>query len=379
MPDVLLLCTDDALNQMVREALEPLSGFELTVLKTRTMGIQYLNYELPEINILYWNDRVIDMAALVEEIRKDPWLHYGACLFIHDSAADADRIRKLKDINLLTNMERDRVQYYLPRVFKILAKYPNLLSQWNFSALIRSNLEGRFELERDAFDMVTHANLLGNFLVNANLIGVFEKEVLLTTLLERLMWLVEHDQGRSRGKIFLEYRIGETASTFRLYTEDSSFVWNRSGPSNALPKFLSAATEEGGRVLVLTVAHVKTLGALVPNIFDAQRQEHFQVGDVVFRQGEESSHLYFIVSGEYEVLANDKRVTTLGPWDVFLGEMSFLLKNRRTATVRAITSGTLIKISKQEYIQALKERPHYAFFLARMLAERLAKVHQNRL
>jgi len=58
--------------------------------------------------------------------------------------------------------------------------------------------------------------------------------------------------------------------------------------------------------------------------------------------------------------------------------MSFLLKNRRTATVKSLGAGVLIKIAKHEFLAGLKEKPHYSFFLSRLLAERLERLHQGK-
>jgi CRP-like cAMP-binding protein len=55
--------------------------------------------------------------------------------------------------------------------------------------------------------------------------------------------------------------------------------------------------------------------------------------------------------------------------------MSFLLNNRRSATVRAAQPGILVRISKQRFINALKERPQYGLFLARLLSRRLLRHH----
>ena len=67
--------------------------------------------------------------------------------------------------------------------------------------------------------------------------------------------------------------------------------------------------------------------------------------------------------------------TSLTPDDLFMGEMSFLLSNRRSATVVAKGTCTLIKISKQDFVNLIKENPHYGIFLARLLAQRLARLN----
>jgi CRP-like cAMP-binding protein len=58
-----------------------------------------------------------------------------------------------------------------------------------------------------------------------------------------------------------------------------------------------------------------------------------------------------------------------------MGEMSFLLSNRRSATVLAKGPAVLIEISKQDFVNLIKENPHYGIFLARLLAQRLARLN----
>jgi CRP-like cAMP-binding protein len=55
--------------------------------------------------------------------------------------------------------------------------------------------------------------------------------------------------------------------------------------------------------------------------------------------------------------------------------MSFLLDNRRSATVVARTPGRLIRISKKEFVGAIRRKPHYALFLARLLAQRVQRAN----
>jgi len=85
--------------------------------------------------------------------------------------------------------------------------------------------------------------------------------------------------------------------------------------------------------------------------------------------------LYYIVKGQYEVIHNGTAVSVLSPDDVFMGEMSFLLNNRRSATVRAAATGKLIEISKKAFVEAIKRKPHYAVFLSRLLAQRIQRLN----
>ena len=59
-----------------------------------------------------------------------------------------------------------------------------------------------------------------------------------------------------------------------------------------------------------------------------------------------------------------------------MGEMSFLLNNRRSATVKAETYGRLIKISRKAFVSVVKKYPHYGIFLSKLLARKLVRANQ---
>ena len=90
----------------------------------------------------------------------------------------------------------------------------------------------------------------------------------------------------------------------------------------------------------------------------------------------EKSVLSILRSGQWWRVSG-KTVSRLTADDVFMGEMSFLLNNQRSATIRATDEGRLIRISKKEFVEAIKQKPHYALFLSRLLAQRIARLNQQ--
>ena len=62
---------------------------------------------------------------------------------------------------------------------------------------------------------------------------------------------------------------------------------------------------------------------------------------------------------------------------VEIGEMAFLLNDRRTATIMAIGNCKLIKVPKTAFLSLIRKNPHYGIFLSKMLAKRLALQSQN--
>lgn len=75
-------------------------------------------------------------------------------------------------------------------------------------------------------------------------------------------------------------------------------------------------------------------------------------GQTLFREGEEANAMYVVVRGEIEVLKRsrrgiDARVAVLGPGDWF-GEMSIVDIQPRSATVRALAPGRLVRITSAD-------------------------------
>ena len=85
--------------------------------------------------------------------------------------------------------------------------------------------------------------------------------------------------------------------------------------------------------------------------------------------------MYFIVSGRYGVYADGKLVSVLTPDDMFIGEMAFLLNDRRSATILSAGEGKLIRIPKVSFLNLIRKNPHYGIFLSKLLAQRV--VRQN--
>src|SRR5574344_365173 len=97
---------------------------------------------------------------------------------------------------------------------------------------------------------------------------------------------------------------------------------------------------------------------------------------LVCKENEMSNDLFFIVSGRFAVYSGRKLNTVLTPNDMFIGEMAFLLNDRRTATILAVGDCKLIKIPKSAFLLLIRKNPHYGIFLSKMLAQRLLRQTQ---
>src|SRR4051812_9134413 len=102
-------------------------------------------------------------------------------------------------------------------------------------------------------------------------------------------------------------------------------------------------------------------------------------GDTIFREGDPAREMYVVLDGEIEVLKKSRRgretrVAILGPNDCF-GEMSIIDMMPRSATVRALGSARLLRISTEEmdslYRHDLKSYTLIVLNIARDLSRRL--------
>lgn len=418
---IAVVSTDESVNDEIRRVCDRFAeDFEPVFLKNEERIVQFLNYDLPEINVIYCSDRGVDVEHVVEEIRHDPWLHYGGIVIVTDDEESCFLSEHLTGLNVIAFIPKSRLGSYFERVLRILSLNRHILFQRDIHALLRSNLFGSFTLENDPFDLATYSNLLANFLYNANLISRERRETFYIALMELLVNALEHGNCRitheektahiAQGldpmdlvrvkaeepevrdkRVYLSYRIRPDRSTFRIRDEGPGFDWRSYEATTGIEGMKKGhgrgilmakmyvnnlAYNKKGNEVAFDIEHGIDQSNAIPHVFNEQEEVSFEPGDVVFQEGEKSSHLYYIVSGRYDIIASGRKVSTLTPVDLFVGEMSFLLNNRRSATVKCVLKGALIRVSKENFINAIKGKPHYGIFLARLLAQRLVKLHQ---
>lgn len=105
---------------------------------------------------------------------------------------------------------------------------------------------------------------------------------------------------------------------------------------------------------------------------------HLKVNQHLLQEGEHSSSMYWVQTGQ--LVVTKKRLNE----DVILahiyegelvGEISFLDREARSATVRALTECELIEIPQDAIDQIFKTQPKWLEILVMTLAERLRKAN----
>jgi CRP/FNR family cyclic AMP-dependent transcriptional regulator len=106
----------------------------------------------------------------------------------------------------------------------------------------------------------------------------------------------------------------------------------------------------------------------------ASERAVFAPGETLFHQGDLGDAAYIIIGGEAEVLINGPggpiAVATVGKND-FVGEIAILCDVPRTASVRAVSALTTLRITKDLFLRMLMDFPAIGIEVMRVLAQRL--------
>jgi PAS domain S-box-containing protein len=102
----------------------------------------------------------------------------------------------------------------------------------------------------------------------------------------------------------------------------------------------------------------------------------FQAGQTLFTEGDPSQDLYILIDGQLDILKGSKRIAEISGSGVFFGEMSFLLQDRRTSTVRARTDVVACRIPSEDIGSFLSDFPDVATVILRQIAQRLNETSQ---
>ena len=92
-------------------------------------------------------------------------------------------------------------------------------------------------------------------------------------------------------------------------------------------------------------------------------------GTVLIHEGGKTGHLFVLMQGRLEVVKGDSVVAVLTEPGAMLGEMSVLLDQSHTATVRAASDSVVYEFD--DAAAFLRDQPAVALLIARLLAQRL--------
>jgi CRP/FNR family transcriptional regulator, cyclic AMP receptor protein len=101
-------------------------------------------------------------------------------------------------------------------------------------------------------------------------------------------------------------------------------------------------------------------------------------GSTLVREGDDTHEMAVLVSGSARVTRRGRKLRDLGPGD-FFGEIAFLTRAERTATVTASTDVRLIVLGARELEGVVKQEPRIAVQMLASVASRMRETERSRL
>ena len=98
-------------------------------------------------------------------------------------------------------------------------------------------------------------------------------------------------------------------------------------------------------------------------------QREVLAGTPVIHEGGKTGHLFVLLQGKLEVIRGDSIVAVITEPGAMFGEMSVLLDQPHTATVRAASDSIVYEFD--DAASFLRDQPAVALLIARLLAQRL--------
>ena len=398
-------------------------GHNLIFLDKEEEIIEFLNYTMPELMIFNLSDPKINIAGIVDYIKNDKWvLNFGIIgIFSHEKDNEEDLLKKYKTVNILNLLENYRLETHLVKSIQIIEQNYQIIFQHEFSKNLLEGAAGSFIIENDLLAVPLYSGISVTILSQRGLISPDKKMRLQLSLAELIVNAIEHGNcgityeeknkalkaGISHVDLIAEkykdpaVRSKKVTFSWEIKTDKTIFIIQDEGDGFNVRAFLEKLktqdkqSQHGRGILMaaglgnklkyndkgnkaaLIITHDSSVEYEAPAGFSKEQIILVNKGDVIIKEGDPSDNLYYISSGTYDVLHNNKPVGTLSPQDIFMGEMSFLLNQRRSATIKATSSGKLILITQKNFVNVIREYPHYGIFLSKLLAKRIVRSNKQ--
>lgn len=417
IPSTLLISNVEQIVKMTTSCFLPHEAISII---SNPDSFDEISIEFPELMILDFSDWELGFQIL-DILADDPWLHHQSIITICNNHDVARRIEGNKSVNLIAAISKYEITSELPKILNVIRKNQRLLYQRSANVDFNKGLFGFFNIRNDLVEMECIVNMVCSFLYNSNRISWKMKNRLSTALMELMINAIEHgnceigfDQKKEwlqthhtidelieiqlRKKEFanrvvgFEYEFHNNESHFIISDEGSGFEWqhfidntdnidysleNGRGIMMSQSSLDSLEYNESGNAVKCSIKHQKLSVNVLPAIINSDEIIPVHVDEILIKEAELNDIIYFIVEGRFEVSIGNRVITYLTPDDIFAGEMSVLLNGRRSATVKAVQEGKVIPINRNYFIKTVKKHPHYGFFLAKLVAERLNKLNHR--
>ncbi len=116
----------------------------------------------------------------------------------------------------------------------------------------------------------------------------------------------------------------------------------------------------------------------VKGIFaSANERRELAPGEAIFSEGDDSHHMFGIVSGSVELRQGGRLIVTLGPDDTF-GELGIIDGTVRSLSAVAVEPTSVAVIDERTFLYMVQETPMFAIQVMKALAARIRQLDETR-
>lgn len=422
---IVLINSDQTIKQKIETAFkkERYYDFPIVMMANERRILESLNFDLPEIVIINCTDPKVSYKSIADQVRKDSWLHsFGIIgLYDGDKRKEQDLMEELRDLNVLVMLDYSRIASHIVKSVNIIAKNWQLIYQKDISSHFMEQSSGSFSIGNDILSVSIYAGIAVTNLVQRGFLAPENKMHLQLALSELIFNGIEHghcgitfdekteylNSGKSvidlvidkcrdpeiaKKRVHFEWETKPDRSVFVIRDEGEGFdvskikkkvdendPFSQHGRGILMAENIceSISYNDKGNEVTVVFKHDQSVAKDAPLGFAREETLNPKAGDIIFKEGEKGNFLYYISSGVYSVHHKGKVVGSATPADLFMGEMAFLLNNRRSATVKTVEPGKLIKISRKTFVQVMKRYPHYGIFLSKLLARKIVRANEQ--
>ena len=396
--------------------------YDFIFLKSEEEAVQFLNNELPHLIVVNFTDLQLDISGIMERIAGDHWLYdFGIIALYHrDEINEEDLEEEYGDYNIILSLTYEQINSDLIPPLRLIERNCQLVLQKPLSSTLTGEISGSFIIGNNLDNLYLYARILIHSLAKDGLIEWSRTEQIQSALIELLINAIEHgncrigfeerEKARERGieanelvaiksqntlyctrKVTLSWEKREDKLYIKITDQGDGFDTTKlnlelandeplsvSGGGIAMANMIADDLfyNEKGNCATMVLNLKEEEDRPIPEGFVNEEVLVVNPGDMVIQEGTTSDSLYYISRGTFSVYAGNKKVARLDGSDVFMGEMAFLMNNTRSASVVADVPGRLVKITREAFLNVLRNYPHYGIYLSRLLAQRLDRANK---
>jgi CRP/FNR family cyclic AMP-dependent transcriptional regulator len=95
-------------------------------------------------------------------------------------------------------------------------------------------------------------------------------------------------------------------------------------------------------------------------------------GETLFQEGDAADFMYVLVKGEAQITVREYRVEQ-AQVGALIGEMAMIDRAPRSATVKALSDCTLVRLDQRRFDFLVTQTPYFARHVMQVMAQRLRK------